>query len=157
MATQLQPITLTPGAGFAPSDSSLIFKVVGTDTGGQYTVIELTTAPGAGSPLHIHQREDEAVYVLEGVLSFYLEDAWFVAEPGAFVFIPRGQLHAFVNRAHAPARSLMTITPAGLEGFFLALAGPNAPHDQASFTALAAEYGLVFLGPPPEERVESEK
>jgi len=66
----------------------------------------------------VHEREDEATFVIEGTLSFKIGDVLFDAGPGAFVWAPRGIPHTFANRTDERVRVLGTIVPAGLEGMF---------------------------------------
>ena len=62
----------------------------GENTGGRLTVYEILFPADSGPPLHVHEREDEAFYVLEGGLSVRMGDEEFEASPGSFVFQPRG-------------------------------------------------------------------
>jgi mannose-6-phosphate isomerase-like protein (cupin superfamily) len=87
-------------------------RVGGPDA--QFAVIEWSD-PGDGewewiAPLHVHHRDDEAWYVLEGALRFKLADEEVRAEAGAAVFAPRGMPHAYGNAARAPARYLLITT-----------------------------------------------
>ena len=151
MAADDRSIALAPGEGrtLPLGANALQWKATGDETGGRFALMELTTVPGSGSPLHVHHNEDEAFFVLEGTLTIYLGKRVVRATPGSFTLIPRGLLHAFVNRGTETVRSLVTLSPAGLEGFFETTAGPDAPRDAASFAALCARYGLEFFGPPP--------
>lgn len=75
--------------------------------------------PWGGGPLpHVHSREEECSYVLEGEVILWIGDTRTVARAGAFVGLPVGVPHAFKNEAEQPARLLFTVVPAGLEGFF---------------------------------------
>src|SRR3989337_1708410 len=72
---------------------------------------------GCGPPLHVHSREDEALYVLEGQIRFRQGDDEFVAGPGTWVWGPRGVPHAFKVESEA-ARALVVVTPGGFERMF---------------------------------------
>lgn len=100
------------------------FKVTGADTKGAFTVIDQVIQPQGGPPPHIHHREDEAFYVLDGKFSFLSGGSQSVLETGAFAYIPKGTLHTFRNIDDKPGRLLVTITPAGLEEFFYAIGTP---------------------------------
>lgn len=100
------------------------FKVTGEQTNGAFTVIDQVIQPQGGPPPHIHRREDECFYVLQGKFSFLHGDQQTDAEAGSFVYVPKGTLHTFKNIGPEPGRLLVTITPAGLEEFFYAIGSP---------------------------------
>ena len=64
------------------------------------------------APLHVHHRDDEAWYVLEGTLGFRLGEREVEARAGSGVFAPRGVAHAYWNAGPGPARYLLVMTPA---------------------------------------------
>lgn len=79
---------------FTPSDAprpGVTAKVRGAQTGDAYTVLELVLPPGAGAPLHVHQREDEAFYVIDGVVEIQHGGQTYTAEAGAVVVLPKGE------------------------------------------------------------------
>ena len=91
------------------------------DTGGLLTFAEITTSPGGGPPLHIHDAEDEAFLVLAGRYEIQLDGLRHVAGPGTLVYSPRGVAHQFRNIADTPAKMLLIVTPGGVEEFFSGL------------------------------------
>jgi quercetin dioxygenase-like cupin family protein len=93
-------------------------KAGGEDTGGAFALIEALVPPGSGPPPHIHQREDEAFYILEGELLFHVDGHDIAAGTGSWITLARGSLHHFKNLGDQPARMLIVVTPAGLERFF---------------------------------------
>jgi quercetin dioxygenase-like cupin family protein len=119
------------------------------------TIVEITEPPGAVAPLHVHYRDDETFYVLEGHVEFLLGEEAVVAGPGDFVNVPRGLVHRFRNAGAETARLVLTFTPAGIEGFFeetLDTAPPNAEYAPdnleevaARYAAVAPRYGMTFL------------
>ena len=150
MPTQPQPFALGPGEGETvegPAGGPLTFKVRGERSGGALLALENVIAPGDGPPLHRHEREDEAWYVIEGELRFQLGDEIAAAPAGSFVFVPRGTPHCFQNAGEAPARILVLFTPAGMEGFFDRFAELPEP-DPGAFSRLGTEAGMEVLGPP---------
>ena len=94
------------------------FLATGEETGGRYSMFEATVLPGGGPPPHIHRREDETFYVLEGEITFQVGDESRVAKSGTFVHMPIGNLHAFKNQTNQPAKMLISFAPAGLEEMF---------------------------------------
>jgi quercetin dioxygenase-like cupin family protein len=85
------------------------------DTGSALGVLEgHFFEEGYGPPLHVHSREDEAMYVLEGQIRFRVGDDEFVAGPGTWVWQPRGVPHTFRVESEG-ARALVIFTPGGLE------------------------------------------
>jgi quercetin dioxygenase-like cupin family protein len=128
--------------------STMTFRVSSEDTGGAYSVLEYVAAPGAGSTMHVHRNEDESFFILEGALTFQLGDNKTRATPGTFIQIPKGLRHAFVNAEPEPARSLVILTPAGLEYFFAEISEllstyPSGPPAEV-VRALTEKYGLDF-------------
>jgi quercetin dioxygenase-like cupin family protein len=91
------------------------FKVVGEDANGAFALEELTAYTQFAPPPHIHHREDETYYILEGEFEFLADGRAFTASPGSVVYMPRGRLHMHKNAGDTPARALVLVTPAGTE------------------------------------------
>lgn len=131
-----------------PADPTT-FKAGADTTGGSFTALENVVAPGQGPPLHLHVREDEMYYILDGVLRVRAGECTFDAPTGSFVFIPRGTPHHFQNIKDDPARVLVMFTPGGMERFFEGYADmPTGPADPAAYQALATRSWMEVLGPP---------
>ncbi len=129
---------------------TISIKVRGADTGGAFEIAEEITPPQGGPPLHLHKREDEWLYVLEGTFLFEMAGQQVKATAGASVFVPRGVPHTFQNVGEGPGRLLGVIAPAGIEQFFRALA-KTCEHGVPSASELAPlfqQHGLELLGPP---------
>jgi hypothetical protein len=97
--------------------------------------------------MHVHEREDEYSYVVEGEVGFQVGDQVVVGRPGDLVFKPRGIWHAFWNPGEAPARLLEIISPAGFEGYFEELApllGGQGPPDLQAVQELQSRYHLTM-------------
>jgi len=100
------------------------FKITGEQSMGAFTVIEQNIQPESGPPPHIHRREDELFYVLEGKFSFMCGDKLDVFESGSFIYIPKNTLHTFKNVGDQQGKLLVIISPAGLEEFFYSIGTP---------------------------------
>ena len=127
------------------------FMVWGAESGGDFSLVEHPIPPRTlVAPLHIHEREDEYSYVLEGRMGAQLGDDVVFAEAGDLVFKPRNQWHTFWNAGDTTCRILEIISPAGFEHFFDQLgeriAAANAPNAAAvpGLVELAAGYGHYF-------------
>jgi quercetin dioxygenase-like cupin family protein len=128
----------------------VVFKLFGTDTGGQLSIVEHPFPVGALVPPHIHSREDEYSIVTEGEIGFRSGDREVVLGAGGYITKPRGELHTMWNAGSEPARMIEVISPAGFEGFFWELADLIAvgPPEPESVAGLAESYGLTFSDPP---------
>lgn len=131
--------------------------VADRDSLGQFASFHLVAPPMSGPPLHVHSREDEWFYVLDGELVFEMDGVRRTVHAGGSVFLRRGVTHRYQNFTGRDARLLIATTPAGLDRFFEAMdaitpPGGLPPMDR--LMALDAEFGLTTLGPPmgPEDR-----
>ena len=158
MTTTYTP-TNTPGHSIGTGEGERIWivgdtmtlKATGESTGGNLVLIENLTAPGGGPPPHIHTREDEFFYVLDGTFEIRIGDELHAVGAGGYAYVPRGTVHNFRNTAATPSRLLVGFTPAGMEGFFREAGrpatddGPAPPVDAdeiARTIAAAPKYGL---------------
>lgn len=105
-------------------------------TGGALSVFE--TSIGAGPPLHVHDRDDECFYVLDGALVVRCGDETFDAAAGSFVFLPRGRPHRFWAAGPA-ARLLLIAVPGGIEAYFREI---NAASGDDERTRIGERYGI---------------
>src|SRR5919107_5099892 len=143
-------------------------KATGKETDGRYTLIEILEPEGEG-PLHVHHREDEGFFIIEGELTFRIGEETIKASPGSFVFGPKDVPHTYTVDS-GPAKLLFLLSPAGFEGFIEAVSEPAKAHtlpppqpetppaeaapeeaemEDLDFAALEARYGCEILGPPP--------
>jgi mannose-6-phosphate isomerase-like protein (cupin superfamily) len=119
----------------------------GIETDGGFSLVEHPmSARALAAPLHLHTREDEYSYVLEGKMGALLGDEVVTAEAGDLVFKPRNQWHTFWNAGDEPCRILEILAPAGFEEFFKELSdmGGAINADPDDLTALGERYGLHF-------------
>ena len=137
--------------------SLMTFLITGEDTQGRFALIEAVGRKGNAPPPHIHRREDEVFYVLEGELAVSVGDRTMKALPGTMVFLPRNVQHSFAIESEQ-ARMLILITPAGFEGWFKELSVPApamtlpptievAYKDVQRMLETAPRYGLEFVLP----------
>jgi len=124
-------------------------KATAESTGGLFGLVEASVPAGGGPPPHVHSREDEAFYLLDGELEFATEGTLAVAQAGDFVYLPRGSVHSFRNIGLLPARMLVLVTPGGFERFFVeagrpARRGEQAPPVDPADFARVAEFSERF-------------
>jgi quercetin dioxygenase-like cupin family protein len=116
------------------------FLATGEDTNGKYAMWEAIVPPGGGPPPHVHSREEECFFTLEGEITFTINGERVVAA-GTFANMPVGTPHSFRNESGKPARMLISVAPAGLEQMFLEVGVPLA---EGATTAL----------PPSKDEIE---
>ena len=128
------------------------------DTGGSFCLVEATSVPGTEPPPHVHSREDELFYVLEGQFEVFVGADVFTVEAGECVFLPRLMPHVWVIQSPR-LRFLTLFTPAGLEEVFRSMTSPtqNLESSPSALTYSTAdpdrtarrfgEYGVRFLTP----------
>jgi mannose-6-phosphate isomerase-like protein (cupin superfamily) len=153
MSTFTAPFAVRAGEGTrinTPVPGSHVdIKTDSRNTNGALTVMEFQQAPRTGPPLHIHTREDEVWWVLEGSFRFKAGDAMFGLSEGDMAFGPRGTPHCYQNLGDAPGRLLVITAPAGVEQFFADFAErPPGPADLEVLNAVALASGVEFVGPP---------
>jgi quercetin dioxygenase-like cupin family protein len=118
------------GETYAAVGDIYTIRARGSDTGGTLCLVESRVGPGGGPPPHVHERDDETFYVLEGEVSFFTAKGRTVAGPGTLVHLPKGVPHAFKNEGPREARMLIWCTPAGfdrmVEAMGVKVSGPDA-------------------------------
>jgi quercetin dioxygenase-like cupin family protein len=137
-------------------NSRMVVRARADATGGAYGLVESWIPAGFSPPLHVHRREDESFFVLEGRVRFRCADDEIVGGPGTYVFLPRDVPHTFVVEGDETAHLLTLLTPGGGEGFFLDAGRepegpglpPPGPPDIERLARVAAQYGSEILGPP---------
>lgn len=110
-------------------------------------LVDMLEVPaGHMPPLHVHRREDEGFYVLDGEVTLYMPEQQVTVGPGDFFLAPRGVPHAY-RVGDAPARWVVTSSPAGFERFVADVAALGEA-DPDRLAAVAADHGIEILGPP---------
>jgi quercetin dioxygenase-like cupin family protein len=133
----LEPVAVHSGGGEARwwFGALAVIKATDADTGGQMTIVEFTTPPGYAAPLHVHHRDDEGFWILEGEVTFEVGEARIEASAGDYVFGPRDIPHRFTAGSDG-CRMLFILVPGGLEELIRETSEP-APS--------------LTLPPPPDE------
>jgi quercetin dioxygenase-like cupin family protein len=149
------PRTMTPTEDIIRlGQIEIRFLLEGKDSNGQLATFEFTVPAGAKVPVpHYHERYDETIYGLEGVITFTVEGRPVDIAPGQTCFIPRGAVHGFNNLKPSTARALAIITPALLgPAFFREMAAvihAGGPPDVEKMKAVMTRHGLVPAAPAP--------
>jgi quercetin dioxygenase-like cupin family protein len=142
-----QPVFVPAHSGKKLDFRAVTHKLTGQQTGGGYYLFESVFEPGTGNRLHVHRREDEVGYVLEGALEIRLADQSVVLEAGGVAHLPKNIPHAIRNPLETTSRYLFMTVPAGLDGWFDALdaARQDGTLDDAMYRKLSLEYGIEWL------------
>ncbi len=173
MTTTLQgPSQPTPGiqtpvfraAGTGPATWAMgsLFEglVSGPETDDQMGAALVTQPPGVATPLHVHSREAEAFYLLEGSMTYRAGQDIFRLSVGDFIYLPRGVPHAFRVTGAAPVRYLALTVPGTLLGLYDEVGMPASERripgedglpmaeEVARWNTIGPAYGLKVVGPP---------
>lgn len=103
---------------WGPGGDRYEFLVTGEESGGDSFTLLADVPVGGGPPLHAHQNESEAFYILNGSLTFKIGAETVHAAQGDFIHIPRGVMHTYANAGDLRASALVVFSPAGMEGWF---------------------------------------
>ena len=133
-------------------------KATGKETDGRYTLVEVLEPDSVEAPLHVHHKEDEAFWILEGELTFQIGEETIKASPGSFLFGPKDVPHRYTVDS-GPARMLFLLSPAGFEELIYATSepaqeltlppppeGPPSEAEMEQIGALVRQYGCEILG-----------
>jgi mannose-6-phosphate isomerase-like protein (cupin superfamily) len=147
----LHPFSVSAGAGAAHSvlGAPYRFIVTNVQSGGSFALIEATAPPRSAVPLHVHRREDETFFILEGIMEATCADLTVPLKCGSTIFLPRNIPHSYRNPSDETARYLILITPGGFEKCleeFAALPSDQPPSMEI-LAAIGKKYGLEFPSP----------
>jgi quercetin dioxygenase-like cupin family protein len=151
-----------PGEGKATWAMGSLFERLasGAETGGAFDLTLATQPPGIAPPLHVHSREAEAFYVLEGTMIYQAGEEFHRLAAGSFIYLPQGVPHAFRITGTTPARFVSFDTPAGLMDLYdevgmpaleRRLPGPDGlsiEEEIPRWNEISPRYGLQVVGPP---------
>ena len=135
-----------------------IIHASGKETNDRYTMIELYATKEGEGPWHVHHHEDEAFFIIEGEMTFYIGDKVIKAKAGDYVMGPKDIPHMYTVDSPGHVRLLMIFSPSGFEGFVRATSVPatslvppppeTVNIDFNQVVDLAAQYGAEFVEPP---------
>lgn len=125
--------------------SEMWFKATGATTSRRFSLMERTLPPGGWMPpAHKHVGNEEAYFVLDGLVEFHVAGETFEAGPDSFVLVPAGEAHTFGNTSPAPARLLVLHAPA-LDAYFQELEqlwSAQEPPGREAELALMRRHGM---------------
>jgi quercetin dioxygenase-like cupin family protein len=166
LAVEKEPVVITPSPTVrTPSEGRTIaivgdiyrFVATADDTDGKYTLFEAIVSPGGGPPPHVHRREEEGFYVIEGEITFIIDGERMVGTAGTFANLPIGVPHSFKNETNQPAKMLIFLAPAGLEKMFFecgvavpegtTTAAPPTKQEIEKLIQVAPKFGVEILLP----------
>ena len=133
------------------------FKATAADTGGQMTIVQVTEPPGSEAPLHVHHRDDEGFWILEGDVTFEVGETTIKASAGDYVFGPRGIPHRYTVGDQG-CRMLFIMVPGGMEDVIRVTSEPAmsrtlppppekepTPEEIEGLKAIVKEHGYELL------------
>jgi quercetin dioxygenase-like cupin family protein len=153
----MKPIIRTPAEGRTIAVVGDVYRFLATaeDTNGKYALWEAMVPPGGGPPPHVHSREEEGFYILEGEIALHIGEQRIVATAGMFANMPVGTPHSFKNESAKPAKMLISVAPAGLEKMFFevgvplpegaTMALPATQEEIEKLLAVAPRYGIELF------------
>lgn len=124
-------------------------KISGSDTDGDLAIFEQTSlSQGKGTPLHIHNSQDEIFYVIEGVYKFQVGDDKYDLTVGDSIFLPRQVAHAW-TQVSEKGKMIVIMQPAGkLENFFVTLTALDYEPGKEEVSKIFADNDMKVVGPP---------
>jgi mannose-6-phosphate isomerase-like protein (cupin superfamily) len=145
------------GTVFWSMGNRFTLKLGARDTTGQLGLLEVVAPVGTAPPLHVHHREAEVFYLLEGTMIYRAGDETFELAVGSSIYLPKDVPHAFRVTGRVPARFLALTVPGGLEALYGTLGrppdhdgmpNPPSPEEIGNWLQTTQQYGLEVIGPP---------
>ncbi|HYX72715.1 MAG TPA: cupin domain-containing protein [Nitrososphaera sp.] len=135
------------GRQFNVMGSMMSYKVTAEETGGAYSLAVEITPPHGGLPLHVHHREDEAMYILEGEYEIQCGDQVFRAAAGTFVFLPKDIPNRYQNLGDTPGKFIHITSPGGFEKLVerTSLICASGPPNMQQIKETAEQHGVEFV------------
>ena len=132
--------------------SLMTFLAKASETDGRFALMEYYTKPGNEPPPHIHAREHEMYFVLEGSMRFYCDHKTMDIQPGDVVFLPQGKAHAF-NCLSSQVRTLIFVAASGvdsvgLDSYFLTMG-------EATTNMEFPKHAVTYVEDTPERAIQA--
>jgi len=123
-----------------------VVKLTGKETNGQFLLIEQEDSPGVCIPMHIHHNEDETFKVIQGELKITIGQQTQILKSGDIAFCPRGIPHSWEVVGSKKMKSILLITPSGLEPMFEELSLLDKfPPNFTKVASIAKKYDIDFV------------
>jgi quercetin dioxygenase-like cupin family protein len=149
------PKFIPPGGGLSiwwMGDDKITFQATSADTNGAYAFWVDEPPGNVGPPKHVHSREEEGFYVIDGQVQFRARHVDSTLAKDDFIALPKGIPHSWVNTSTSQARLITFTAGAGNEGFFFTLgapgvgpAGPRATLPLEEINARTHRYGGTYM------------
>jgi quercetin dioxygenase-like cupin family protein len=139
---------------FVLVDSLIKQHLASKQTGGSFSLFENKSNGSSKTPIHVHAREDETLYVMQGAMRAIIAGEEHSLEAGESIFLPRGIPHQLMNESGSPAHYVLLCTPGGFEDFLAAgghaltpgeIPQPPLPADIERMKAAAPRFGITML------------
>lgn len=141
------PAVSQPGAGLVINAfGKNTVRISADQTAGALSILEVSMPAGEGTPMHIHELEDETFRVISGRFAFWCGESYVELDKGGIISLPRGIAHKFKNIGMAEGELMVTLTPGGFESFFSRCENAD-PQSEAEIFRIAEEFKLSFVDP----------
>jgi mannose-6-phosphate isomerase-like protein (cupin superfamily) len=122
---------------------------VSPPTGGRFGMITQDVAPGAVIPIHLHEKEDEIIFIQSGEGTATLGDHHLKLTAGSTLYVPQGTWHGGENTGTSILKWVAIYSPSGFEGYFRAIGtkapdDPPTPRSREEFEQLDRQYGIRY-------------
>jgi mannose-6-phosphate isomerase-like protein (cupin superfamily) len=144
--TQAYALAGDDGERLTFGDVTILVRATAQKTGGTFSLFE-EVPPLVDTPMHVHAKDDELFYILEGEHVIQVGERQFAVGPGGVVFAPRDVPHSHRRVASGAGRLLVMTTPGGLDGFFreLAAADRAGTLGPEAYAEASDKYGITWL------------
>ena len=132
-----------------PDGPQGMLRIGGAETGGRFDFLVSSVPFGAGPPLHVHDEQDDTIFVLEGVLTLQVGDDLVELAPGDFATVPPSVAHTFSNTDadQGPVRMVNVMTPGGFDDYLKEMLTLGGPPDETAMSEIGRRHGISWVGP----------